>query len=112
MKRIIFAILLLPQLVYAQYRADIFSLDISDDVTQRKIGKTFCQDTTLILGEKSKISGLSISGIAVLNNDNDSYIRVTLVDEYNYEFLVYENYPALSDNQTSVFDNIALETVL
>ncbi len=112
MKRIIFAILLLPQLVYAQYRADIFSLDISDDVTQRKIGKTFCQDTTLILGEKSKISGLSISGIAVLNNDNDSYIRVTLVDEYNYEFLVYENYPVLSDNQTSVFDNIALETVL
>lgn len=112
MKRIIFALLLLPQLVYAQYLADVFNLEMSDDVSQMKIGKTFSQDTTLIWGEKSKISGLSISGTAVLNSDNDSYIRVTLVDEYGYEFLVYENYPALSDNLTSVFDNIALETVI
>ena len=112
MKRIIFALLLLPQLAYAQYRADIFNLDLSDDVSQRRIGETFSRDTTLVFSERFVISGLSISGTAVLDNDNDSYIRVTLVDEYNYEFLVYENYPALSDDLTSTFNNIALETVI
>ena len=61
---------------------------------------------------RTTISGLSISGTAVLDNDNDSYIRVTLVDNYNYEFLVYENYPALSDDLTTKFSNIALETIL
>ncbi len=112
MKRIIFALLLLPQLVYAQYRADCFNLDSSDDASQMKIGNTYTQDTTLTFDVRSKISGLSISGTATLNNDNDSYIRVTLVDDYNYEFLVYENYPALSDDMTSKFSNIALETIL
>lgn len=112
MKRIIFALLLLPQLAYAQYRADFFSLDLTDDVSQRKIEETFSRDTTLVFSERAVISGLSISGTAVLENDNDSYIRVTLVDEYNYEFLVYENYPVLSDNLTSTFSNVALETVL
>lgn len=112
MKRIVFALLLLSQLAYAQYRADIFSLDLSDDVSQRKIGGTFSRDTTLVFSERSVISGLSISGTVVLDNDNDSYIRVTLVDEYNYEFLVYENYPALSDDLASTFNNVALETVL
>lgn len=112
MKRIIFALLLLPQLVYAQYRADCFNLNSSDDVSQMKIGNTYTKDTTLTFDVRSKISGLSISGTATLNNDNDSYIRVTLVDDYNYEFLVYENYPALSDDMTTLFSNIALETVL
>ena len=112
MKRLIFALLLLPQLVYAQYRADCFNLNSSDDVSQMKIGNTYTKDTTLTFDVRSKISGLSISGTATLNNDNDSYIRVTLVDDYNYEFLVYENYPALSDDMTTLFSNIALETVL
>lgn len=112
MKRLIFALLLLPQFAYAQYRAGFFSLDMSDDIVQRKMEKTFSQDTTLFFNERPIISGLSISGTAVLNNDNDSFVRVTLVDEYNYEFLVYENYPALSDNLTVTFNNIALETVL
>ena len=112
MKRIIFALLLLPQLAYSQYRADCFRLDSSDNVSLVKIGNTFDRDTTLSIRERTTISGLSISGTAVLDNDNDSYIRVTLVDNYNYEFLVYENYPALSDDLTTKFTNIALETIL
>ncbi len=111
MKRVVLALLLLPQLVYAQYRAEIFNLDMSADIFQMKIGKTYFRDTTLVISGRSNISGLSISGIAMLNNDNDSYIRVTLVDKYNYEFLVYENYPLLSDSLTTKFANIALETV-
>lgn len=112
MKRIIFALMLLPQLAFSQYRADCFSLDLSDNVSQTKIGNTFDKDTTLNISVRTTISGLSISGTAVLDNDNDSYIRVTLVDNYNYEFLVYENYPALSDDLTTKFSNIALETIL
>lgn len=112
MKRILFALLLLPQLAFSQYRADCFSLDLSDNVSQTKIGNTFDKDTTLNISVRTTISGLSISGTAVLDNDNDSYIRVTLVDNYNYEFLVYENYPALSDDLTTKFSNIALETIL
>lgn len=112
MKRIIFALLLLPQLAYSQYRADCFRLDLSDNVSQVKIGKTFDRDTTLSISERTTISGLSISGTAVMDNDNDSYVRVTLVDNYNYEFLVYENYPTLSDDLTTRFSNVALETIL
>ena len=112
MKRIIFALLLLPQLAYAQYQADCFSLDLSDNVSKAKIGNTFDRDTIVTINERTTISGFSISGTAVLNNDNDSYIRVTLVDNYNYEFLVYENYPTLSDELTTRFTNIALETIL
>jgi hypothetical protein len=113
MKHIIYIILLLlPQLAYSQYRADIFNLDTSKGISQTNIGKIFYQDTTLILDRLSKISGLSISGTAVLDNNNDSYIRVILVDEYNYEYLVYETYPALSDGLETNFTNIALETIL
>ena len=112
MKRIILALLFLPQLTYAQYRANVFNLESSNNVSQMEIKETFGKDTTIIFSEKPIISGLSISGTAILNNDNDSYIRITLVDEYNYEFLVYENYPALSDELTSTFNNVALETVL
>lgn len=112
MKRIILSLLLLPQLAYSQYRADCFRLDLSDNVSQVKIENTFDRDTTLSISERTTISGLSISGTAVLNNDNDSYVRVTLVDNYNYEFLVYENYPALSDDLTTRFSNVALETII
>lgn len=112
MKRIIFALLLLPQLAFSQYRADCFRLDLSDDVSHVQIGNTFDRDTTLSINERTIISGLSISGTAVLNNDNDSYIRVTLVDNSNYEFLVYEIYPTLSDNRTTKFSNTAQETIL
>ena len=111
MRRLFLALLLSPLLAYSQYRSDVFCLDTTKDVSQMKIGSTIIQDTTLILDIKSKISGLSISGTSVLNNDNDSYIRVTLLDKYNYEFLVYENYPVLSDDLTTIISNIALETI-
>lgn len=111
MKRLLFALLLLPQLAYSQYRGDCFNLDLSDDLSQIRIGNTHTKDTILGFRDIPKISGLSISGTSILNNDNDCFVRVTLVDEYNYEFLVYENYPTLSNEQITTFSNIALETV-
>lgn len=112
MKRIILALILLPQIAYAQYQANLFSIELSENVSEREVRETFYRDTAIVIEEESTISGLSISGTAILYNDKDSYIRVTLVDDYNYEFLVYENYPMLSDELMSTFNNVALETIL
>lgn len=112
MERILFALLFFPQVAFSQYQSDIFSPNLSKELSQIKIEKIFTRDTTLVLSEKSEITGLYISGTSVLYNNNDSYIRVTLVDNSNYEFLVYENYPLLSDSLKTTFSNIALETVL
>lgn len=111
MKSIILPLLLFPLFAYPQYRADCFSLDLTGNASQIKTEDTFDRDTILPINIRSAVSGLSVSGTCVLNNDDDSYVRVILVDEYNYEFLVYENYPLLSDGLTTEFTNTALETV-
>ena len=111
MKRLIFALLLLPQLAFSQYQDGIFSLDIIDCVIQMQAKESFVRDTTIIFSEKSKIKGLSVSGTSYLYNDDDSYVRITLVDEYDYEFLVYENFPTLTDELSTDFDNSAIETI-
>lgn len=111
MKRIIMPLLLFPLLAYSQYRADCFSLDFAENALQIKTEDIFERDTILPLNIRSVVTGLSVSGTCVLNNDDDSYVRVILVDEYNYEFLVYENYPLLSDGLTTEFTNTAMETV-
>lgn len=111
MKRIIMPLLLFPLLAYSQYRADCFSLDFAENALQIKTEDVFERDTILPLNIRSVVTGLSVSGTCVLNNDDDSYVRVILVDEYNYEFLVYENYPLLSDGLTTEFTNTAMETV-
>lgn len=111
MKSIILPLLLFPLFAYSQYRADCFSLDLTGNSSQIKTEDTFDRDTILPLNIRSAVTGLSVSGICVLNNDDDSYVRVILVDEYNYEYLIYENYPLLSDGLTTEFTNTALETV-
>ena len=111
MKRLIFALLLLPQLATAQYKADCFSLDLSAESKDILINGFFTKDTIMEIPVKTPIAGLSISGVATLNNYSDSYIRVILKDCYNYEHLVYENYPLLSDELTTRFSNTAIETV-
>lgn len=108
MKRIIMPLLLFPLLAYSQYRADCFSLDFAENALQIKTEDIFERDTILPLNIRSVVTGLSVSGTCVLNNDDDSYVRVILVDEYNYEFLVYENYPLLSDGLTTEFTNTAM----
>lgn len=111
MKRLLFALLLLPVVAAAQYRNNDFSLDVSRGVTRIPVGITFDKDTVIPLNVRSEIAGLSISGIATLGNNQDSYIRVILKDDYNYEHLIYENFPLLTDSLITVFDNTAIETV-
>lgn len=107
MNRIVFTLLFLPQIVYSQYQADVFSLDLSKPATQLRIGQTFLQNTTLYLSERVVVTGFSFSGKSVLFNNNDSYIRLTLTDDTDYEYLVYENFPILSDELTTTFSNNA-----
>lgn len=67
-------------------------------------------DTVLALNYPGTITGLSISGTATLNHASNSLVRVTLQDDYNTEWLVYELFPLLADSSTVTFSNVAFET--
>ena len=110
MRRFIFVFLFLPQLVLAQYNAKCFRLDATADTKHVIFRQTITEDAEIPLGVRTRISGLSISGRVVFENDDDSYVRVIMKDEYNYEHLVYENYPLLADGMSVEFQNIAMET--
>ena len=111
MKRLLFALLLLPQLATAQYKSDCFSLDIGKGANELAVKTTFKKDTAFSLPINTPIVGLSVSGIASLDNDNDSYIRIIMKDCYNYEHLIYENYSLLTDELITRFSNTAIETI-
>lgn len=68
------------------------------------------QDTVLTLNYPETITGLSVSGSATLNHTSNSLIRITLQDDYNTEWLVYELFPLLSDSNMVTFNNVAFET--
>ena len=104
--------LILPQLAYSQFLSKSFIMEPSNKVVKARCGMTISRDTTIMLDSRSKISGLSITGTSILNNDNNSFIRVTLEDDYHYEYLVYEIYPMLVSDLKSGFENIAMETVM
>ena len=110
MKRFLFALLFLPQLAFAQYDARCFSLDKTADTKQVTIRQTITKDAEIPFGVRTPISGLSVSGRVMFENDDDSYVRVIMKDNYNYEHLVYENYPLLADGMSVDFKNIAIET--
>lgn len=81
------------------------------------IGETHIQqcaviqsDTTITLDYPETITGLSVSGTATLNHASNSLVRVTLQDDYNTEWLVYELFPLLADSSTVTFSNVAFET--
>lgn len=110
MKRIIFALLFLPQLVFAQYDAECFRLGVKSDTQKMNFRQTIVKDTMISLDVRMPISGLSVSGNVVFENDDDSYIRIIMMDDYNYEYLVYDSYPLLADGLSVVFQNNAIET--
>lgn len=67
-------------------------------------------DTTIRLNYSSTITGLSVSGTIILHHASNSLVRITLQDDYNTEYLVYELYPLLADSTTVTFENVAFET--
>ena len=112
MKRLLLIILLIPQLAYSQYQSSCFQPNRNNNIETSPVGVSIDADTTILLNRTSAISGFVVTGEATLNNFNDSYIRITLKDSYNYEFLVYENYPMLSGRLSSAFANFAMETIM
>ena len=59
----------------------------------------------------SKIFGLAISGQVVFDNE-DGLVRVILVDNNYNEYLVYEMYTLMADNQSVNIDDLCEETCL
>lgn len=114
MKRIIYLILFimigLP--VYAQFNnMSCFKIAASGNQRHSFNSSTFARDTTINLDIHQPIYGLTVSGESQLLNDK-SYVRITLKDEEDHEYLVYENYTLLSDDLIAGFNGIGMETVL
>lgn len=112
MKRLLLIALLIPQLAFSQYLSRSFQPSKSNNIEKSSVGMTLNADTTIALSRTSAISGFVVTGQVTLKNDIDSYVRITLKDSYNYEFLVYENYPLLSGELSSSFSDMAMETIM
>lgn len=112
MKRFIVLILIIPQLVYAQYHSEEFVLPKERLADSQSIGIRTVSDMVVPLNNRQQISGLFISGTTSFENEEDSYVRVTLKDMSDIEYLVYENYPLLANNKNSKFSKTSLETFL
>lgn len=112
MKRLLLIALLIPQLAFSQYLSRSFQPSKSNNIEKTYVGMTLNADTTIALSRTSAISGFVVTGQVTLKNEIDSYVRITLKDSYNYEFLVYENYPMLSGELSSSFSDMAMETIM
>ena len=112
MKRLLLIAFLIPQLAFSQYLSRSFQPSKSNNIEKTSVGMTLNADTTIALSRTSAISGFVVTGQVALKNDIDSYVRITLKDSYNYEFLVYENYPMLSGELSSSFSDMAMETIM
>ena len=110
MRKLFFVFLMFPIIAFAQLDVSCFRLSVNDSSTTIPIKESFSRDTIISLPIKTMIAGLSVSGNAHFINENDCYIRVILKDEYNYEYLVYENYPLLAGGLSAKFTNVAIET--
>ena len=102
---------IVPIWAFPQYNASCFRLDNSNrKVNTIAINSFFSNDTIITLEMRNDISEFYVSGVVNFDNENDSYVRVVLRDSYNYEHLVYDNYPLLAGTLSVSFSNIALET--
>ena len=113
MKRFLLSIcLVFPLCVYAQYNARCFKMSNNASNSEQYVGLTTSQDTTIQLNYPFGIDEFYITGFASLNNWDSGYIRVTLTDSYNMEYLVYELYPLLADSLNNSCHKISIETCL
>lgn len=112
MKRFNLLILVIPQVLFAQYQSKEFTLSNERNTNCQAVGITATRDSVVTLNLSQPVSGLFISGTTTLGNMLDSYARITIKDRNETEYLVYENYPLLSDGNTSRFSKVAVESVL
>lgn len=112
MKRIFLLISFVPQLLFAQYQSKEFVLHNERNATCQVVGATITSDTIISLNINNPFSGFFISGITAFENTYDSYSRVTIIDNKDAEYLVYESYPILSDDNYTRFSKVGVESVL
>ena len=113
MKRTCLLMLMAFSIVVLRGQTSIATLSlhgITDRCTQQNM-YLHC-DTTIILNYQSAITGLSVSGVATLQHESNSLVRITLQDDYDTEYLVYELFPLLADSNVVEFDNVAFESVI
>jgi C1A family cysteine protease len=110
MKQVLFALLFFPQLALAQYDSKYFRLDSTANTKKVIVMETITQDAEIPFGVRTSVSGLSVSGRVSFEDTEDSYVRIIMKDDHNYEYLVYENYPLLADDMFALFQNTAIET--
>lgn len=109
MKYFLYVLLLFPQVLYAQYKEQCFKMDKSRDVDSFSLALLAVQDTVQQLSFERGIYGFSVSGTVTLSEE-DSYVRIILKDKYDYDYLVYENYPLLSSTKNIGFEKVCIET--
>ena len=113
MKRHVVFIALLLIVVYpcrSQYDNTSFKL-FSNDLRELVLNTgTINEDTILTIGIDTPIYGLSISGVAVVPNE-DSFVRIVLKGTDGKEYLVYEANNLLSSASSSTLSNVGIETL-
>ena len=112
MKRICFTLwLIVGTMFIAKAQNSIATLSLRN-ITETLIHQNpvIQNDTVITLNYPESITGLSVSGSATLNHDSNSLVRITLQDDYNTEWLVYELFPLLADSSTVSFNNVAFES--
>lgn len=98
MKMKISTLILLTQL----YSSVLFAQNL-------QLNQTYSNDTVLYLFNNETIGSLKLNASIKLDSEN-SLIRVILVDTDLHEWLVYETYSQIIENNTTSFINEADET--
>lgn len=102
---------LLPGSVFGQYYSDIFKLQAKEsEISTRPFSMVIDKDSEISLDFLGEIYGFAITGNAKMFDDEESFIRIILMDDYGYEYLVYQCFPALTDRNDISFVGTAIET--
>ena len=95
---------------HAQYRSAAFTVQREQTEQTVSLRQTFETDGNIELALSAPIYGFSVSGNVTLKDTSNSLVRITLVDDYDMEYLVYEIYPLLTQQWQFDFDNMGFET--
>ncbi len=95
---------------FAQYESNCFLLSSKENFLEKNFEYEIAKDTIINLSPGA-IQGLFVSGMVSFNNWNDGYVKITMTDDYSYEYLVYESYPLIADSLSTRFKRTAIETV-
>lgn len=107
---IIFSLMLMPNVLFSQYKAKEFTFNDGNQHDNMKISRSISNgDTIISLTNTPVIASFFVSGNVMLNKSSNSYVRVTIEDIFYNEYLVYEDYPLISDSESS-FSKVGLET--